>query len=69
MRQLFRILSRSAGIAAATAALLLGTSALWAQGTNATLNGRVIDQNGAGLPGVSVTVSSSTTGFSRSVTT
>ncbi|HET9794756.1 MAG TPA: carboxypeptidase regulatory-like domain-containing protein, partial [Thermoanaerobaculia bacterium] len=68
MRQTFRILSRSAG-ALALAALLTSPAGLRAQGTNATLTGRVLDQNGAGLPGVSVTATSPDTGFTRGDTT
>ena len=45
--------------------LLLFTSApAWAQGT-AELNGRVTDQSGAVLPGVTVTAAQTDTGFSR----
>jgi len=68
MRQNLRILSRSAR-ALALAALLLAPAELRAQGTNATLNGRVLDQNGAGLPGVTVTATAPATGFSRADTT
>ncbi|HEX2462865.1 MAG TPA: carboxypeptidase-like regulatory domain-containing protein, partial [Vicinamibacterales bacterium] len=40
----------------------------WAQAT-AALNGRVTDQSGAVLPGVTVTVTQTETGFTRSVVT
>ena len=47
--------------------LLLGTVA-WAQAT-AQLGGRVTDQSGAILPGVSVTATQTDTGLSRTVVT
>ena len=47
--------------------LLTGTSA-WAQAT-AELNGRVTDESGGVLPGVTVTVTQTDTGFTRSVVT
>jgi len=50
-------------------AVLLLTSALaWAQAT-AELNGRVTDESGAVLPGVTVTVTQTETGFTRTVVT
>jgi hypothetical protein len=64
MRNPFRILSRSAGVLAVVALLVMAATA-GAQGTNSTLKGRVVDQNSAGLPGVIVTVSNPSTGFSR----
>ena len=53
-----------------TAALLLLSVAApsFAQGT-AQLNGRVTDESGAVLPGVTVTVTQTDTGFTRTVTT
>ena len=51
------------------AAVLLLTSALaWAQAT-AELNGRVTDESGAVLPGVTVTATQTDTGFTRTVVT
>ena len=47
--------------------LLTGTSA-WAQATG-ELNGRVTDESGAVLPGVTVTVTQTDTGFTRTVVT
>src|ERR687887_1998923 len=47
--------------------LLISTSA-WAQAT-AELNGRVTDESGGVLPGVTVTVTQTDTGFTRSVVT
>src|SRR5262245_8284637 len=47
--------------------LLTSTSA-WAQAT-AELNGRVADESGAVLPGVTVTATQTDTGFTRSVVT
>jgi hypothetical protein len=49
------------------AGLLVGASA-WAQAT-AELNGRVTDESGGVLPGVTVTVTQTDTGFTRSVVT
>ena len=40
----------------------------WAQAT-AQLNGRVTDESGAVLPGVTVTVTQTDTGFTRTVVT
>jgi len=48
--------------------LVLTGSAAWAQAT-AELNGRVTDQSGGVLPGVTVTVTQTDTGFSRSAVT
>ena len=51
------------------AAILVMTTALaWAQAT-AELNGRVTDESGAVLPGVSVTVTQTDTGFTRTTVT
>src|SRR5678810_36803 len=47
--------------------LLMSTSA-WAQAT-AELNGRVTDESGGVLPGVTVTATQTDTGFTRSVVT
>ena len=68
MRNLFRILSRSAG-ALAAAALVLAAATATGQGTNSTLTGTVVDQNGGNLPGVMVTATNPATGFSRAVPT
>ena len=40
----------------------------FAQGTNGTLDGRVIDEQGLALPGVAVTAQNTATGFQRSAT-
>src|SRR5262245_61524439 len=48
--------------------LLLTSTSAWAQAT-AELNGRVTDQSGGVLPGVTVTVTQTDTGFTRSVVT
>ena len=55
---------------ASAAAFLLATavSPAWAQAT-AQLNGRVTDESGAVLPGVTVTATQTDTGFTRSVVT
>src|ERR1041385_1773429 len=49
-------------------ALLLTTTSAWAQAT-AELNGRVTDESGGVLPGVTVTATQTDTGFTRSVVT
>ena len=48
--------------------LLLATSLVWAQAT-AQLNGRVTDESGAVLPGVTVTATQTDTGFVRTAVT
>src|SRR5881396_4337027 len=48
--------------------LLLMNAPVWAQAT-AELNGRVTDESGGVLPGVTVTVTQTDTGFTRSVVT
>lgn len=45
------------------------SSAVFAQGGAATLTGRVLDETGGALPGVSVTATNTSTGFSRTVVT
>ena len=55
-------------VSAGALILVLTSSAVWAQAT-AALNGRVTDQSGAVLPGVTVTVTQTETGFTRSVVT
>jgi hypothetical protein len=55
-------------VSAGALILVLTSSAAWAQAT-AELNGRVTDQSGGVLPGVTVTVTQTDTGFSRSVVT
>src|SRR5881394_943973 len=58
-------MTRFLRVACSAAWLLLFTSAaVLAQGT-AELNGRVTDQSGAVLPGVTVTATQTDTGFSR----
>jgi hypothetical protein len=46
--------------------VLLSCAAAFAQGTNGTITGRVVDQQGAAVPGVTVTAKSASTGFTRS---
>src|SRR5436190_13434831 len=48
--------------------LLLTSTSAWAQAT-AELNGRVTDESGGVLPGVTVTATQTDTGFTRSVVT
>ena len=50
------------------AVLLLTSAPAWAQAT-AELNGRVTDESGAVLPGVTVTATQTETGFTRTVVT
>jgi len=47
---------------------LLATASAWAQAT-AQLNGRVTDESGAVLPGVTVTATQTDTTFARAVVT
>jgi len=71
MRCLLKGLSGAAspnGLSIAALTLLLTTSAAWAQAT-AQLNGRVTDESGAVLPGVSVTATQTDTAFTRTVVT
>ena len=55
-------------LAAALLAVLIAIPS-FAQGTTGTLTGSVTDDQGLALPGVSVTVTNTSTGFSRSATT
>ena len=48
---------------------LLTTTSAWAQLSTAQLSGRITDQSGAVLPGVTVTATQTDTGLMRSVTT
>src|SRR5215471_18947383 len=66
MRNLFRILSRTASVAAL---VVVAAATALGQGSNGTLSGRANDQTGAGLPGVTVTATSPSTGFTRTDTT
>ncbi len=49
--------------------LLLGTGLAFAQANTGTINGRVLDQGGAVLPGVTVTVTNQATGVVRTTVT
>src|SRR5262245_5688316 len=53
----------------AVIALLLTCAAAYAQQTTGAITGRVVDQQGAAMPGVTVTAKSPTTGFTRTETT
>jgi hypothetical protein len=55
-------------VTVAVLGLFLAAGAAWAQAT-AGLAGRVTDESGAVLPGVTVTVTQTDTGFSRSAVT
>ena len=55
-------------LSAAALLLVLANTVAWAQAT-AELNGRVTDESGAVLPGVTVTATQTDTGFTRSVVT
>ena len=50
----------------AAAVLLLTCASVFAQQTTGTVAGRVLDQQGAAVPGTAVTAKSPTTGFTRS---
>src|SRR5205085_51727 len=63
----YRIMRFPEHLAVALVLLLTSTSA-WAQAT-AELNGRVTDESGGVLPGVTVTATQTDTGFTRSVVT
>ncbi|MBI4888277.1 MAG: TonB-dependent receptor [Acidobacteria bacterium] len=56
------------GLSAGALTVWLAATPAWAQAT-AALNGRVTDESGAVLPGVTVTATQTDTGFSRSVVT
>ncbi|MEO8500111.1 MAG: carboxypeptidase-like regulatory domain-containing protein, partial [Vicinamibacteria bacterium] len=56
-------------LAAALALVLAAFSPAFAQGTNGLIEGTVLDQQGLPLPGVAVTATNTTNGFSRSATT
>ena len=56
-------------LAAALVIALVSVSPAFAQGTNGLVEGTVLDQQGLPLPGVVVTATSASTGFSRSATT
>jgi hypothetical protein len=45
--------------------VLLTCASVFAQGTNGTIIGRVVDQQGAAIPGATVTAKSAATGFTR----
>src|SRR5436309_8474231 len=49
--------------------VLLTTTSAWAQLSTAQLSGRITDESGAVLPGVTVTATQTDTGLTRSVTT
>ena len=57
-----------AGIVSAVVGVVLMSSVGWAQGT-AQLNGRVADESGAVLPGVTVTITQTDTAFTRTTVT
>jgi hypothetical protein len=46
--------------------VLLTCASVFAQGTNGTISGRVLDQQGSAVPGATVTAKSAATGFTRS---
>src|SRR6187399_2867486 len=56
------------GFSIVLSSLLIISGVAWAQGT-AQLNGRVTDESGAILPGVTVTATQTDTGFTRTVVT
>src|SRR5436190_13461256 len=52
----------------ATALLVLGCASAFAQQTTGSITGRVVDQQGAAVPGVTITAKMATTGFTRAET-
>ena len=54
------------GFSTGVLSVLLTTGAAWAQLSTAQLSGRVMDESGAVLPGVTVTATQADTGFTRS---
>src|SRR5712691_3844140 len=60
---------RSFSTLAGALAFVLMTAPAWAQLSTAQLSGRVTDESGAVLPGVTVTATQTDTGLTRSVTT
>src|SRR5262249_60638868 len=48
--------------------LLLSCTSVYAQQTTGAITGRVVDQQGAAMPGVTVTAKSPSTGFTRTET-
>src|SRR4029079_13202240 len=55
--------------AVAVTVLLLPASAVWAQLSTAQLSGRITDESGATLPGVTVAVTQTDTGLTRTAVT
>jgi hypothetical protein len=66
MKYLLRHLLARQGLLVLTGFLFAAPSAVWAQGGNASLKGRITDASGAALSGVSVTAKEPSTGLSRS---
>ncbi|HEY2322059.1 MAG TPA: TonB-dependent receptor, partial [Thermoanaerobaculia bacterium] len=62
-------MSKRWSISLVLAALLLVATSMFAQGTGGALIGRVADETGGALPGVTVTATNDATGVSRSVVT
>src|SRR4029453_17886040 len=58
---------RFAAIACALAGLTLCSVSAFAQQTTGTILGRVLDAQGATIPGVSITAKNDATGFTRTV--
>ncbi len=57
------------GLVVSAVSLLFATSAAAAQQTSGNVNGRVLDQSQAAVPGVTVSATNTATGFNRVVTT
>jgi len=55
-------------LSGAAALVLLACATTFAQQTTGTVTGRVVDQQGAAVPGATVTAKSPTTGFTRTET-
>src|SRR6478609_6565594 len=58
-----------AAFSIALAILFVTSSMLFAQSTGSAMSGRVADETGGALPGVTVTATDDATGFTRSVVT
>jgi hypothetical protein len=52
-------------LAATSVVMVLWTGTAGAQGASGTLNGQVVDQSGAAMPGVTVTATNPSTGYTR----
>src|SRR5437868_14809549 len=63
---MWRLMKRK--LSGAVVVLLLTCATVFAQQTTGVITGRVVDQQGAAVPGATVTAKSPTTGFTRTET-